>query len=80
MPNNLNNREQIARVVDDFVWGTDDIGAILGLERWRTYRLLELRVIPTAKQVGATWRVNRIALLRFAEERRRDAKPAPRIF
>jgi hypothetical protein len=53
-----------SEVACDFVWGAEDIGAVIGLSRPQTHYLLRKGGIKTARKVGGKWVCSRSALLR----------------
>jgi hypothetical protein len=48
----------------EFVWGAEEIGAILGRTARQIHHLLTQGAIKSAKKVGGRWVVSRSALLR----------------
>jgi hypothetical protein len=47
-----------------FVWGAEEIGAVIGRTSRQTHHLLTQGAIKSAKKVGGRWVVSRSALLR----------------
>jgi hypothetical protein len=48
----------------DFVWGADDIGAVIGRDKSSTYYMLKRGLIKSARKSGNRWHASRSALLR----------------
>ncbi len=48
----------------DFIWGADEIGAVIGRNGRQVHHLLSHGEIKCARKVGGRWVVNRSALLR----------------
>jgi hypothetical protein len=48
----------------DFVWGAEEIGALLGRNPRQTHHLLSKGDIKCARKIGGRWVASRTALLR----------------
>ena len=49
---------------NDFVWGADEIGQVIGRSGRQAHHLLTNGQIKSAKKVGGRWVASRAALLR----------------
>jgi hypothetical protein len=49
---------------NEFLWGADQIGPVIGLSARQAYHRLDAGQVKSARKVGGIWFANRTALLK----------------